>query len=69
MNSDDDSSVGTKKVQVNSASEFGVRARQKVIGTGLKRLFDAIVDEPVPDEFKDLLAKFDDGDPTARERK
>ncbi len=33
-----------------------------MIGAGLKRLFDDVVDESVPDDFMDLLAKFDDGD-------
>lgn len=29
---------------------------------GLKQLYDAVVDEPLPDTFKDLLAKLDDSD-------
>jgi len=28
---------------------------------GLKRLYDSVVDEPLPDAFKDLLARLDDG--------
>jgi hypothetical protein len=28
---------------------------------GLKRFYDSVVDEPIPDAFKDLLAKLDDG--------
>ncbi len=28
---------------------------------GLKRLYDSVVDEPLPDSFKDLLSKLDDG--------
>lgn len=27
---------------------------------GLKQLYDSVVDEPLPDSFKDLLSKFDD---------
>ena len=27
---------------------------------GLKRLYDAVLDEPMPESFKDLLAKLDD---------
>lgn len=27
---------------------------------GLKQLYDAVVDEPIPDAFKDLLSKLDD---------
>lgn len=29
---------------------------------GLKQLYDEIVDEPLPDAFKDLLAQLDDSD-------
>ena len=28
---------------------------------GLKKLYDSVVDEPLPDTFKDLLDKLDDG--------
>ena len=27
---------------------------------GLKRLYDSVVEEPLPDSFKDLLSKLDD---------
>lgn len=27
---------------------------------GLKKLYNSVVDEPLPDNFKDLLAKLDD---------
>jgi hypothetical protein len=27
--------------------------------TGLKRLYDSVLDEPLPDKFNDLLAKLD----------
>lgn len=29
---------------------------------GLRQLYDSVVDEPIPDSFKDLLAQFDDDD-------
>ena len=29
---------------------------------GLKQLYDSVVDEPLPDAFKDLLAQLDDSD-------
>lgn len=29
--------------------------------TGLKQLYDSVVDEPIPDSFKDLLSKLDSG--------
>lgn len=28
--------------------------------SGLRQLYDSVVDEPLPDSFKDLLAKLDD---------
>lgn len=28
---------------------------------GLKKLYDSVVDEPLPDSFKDLLSKLDNG--------
>ncbi len=27
---------------------------------GLKKLYDSVVDEPLPDSFKDLLSRLDD---------
>ncbi len=42
-----------------TATDAGLKARQKVIGAGLKRMFDDVVDEQVPDDFQDLLSKFD----------
>ena len=29
--------------------------------SGLKQLYDSVVEEPLPDSFKDLLAKLDSG--------
>lgn len=29
--------------------------------SGLKQLYDSVVEEPIPDSFKDLLAKLDSG--------
>ena len=30
--------------------------------TGLKHLYDSVIEEPIPEAFKDLLSKLDDGD-------
>ena len=30
--------------------------------SGLKQLYDSVIEEPIPDAFKDLLSKLDDGD-------
>lgn len=29
---------------------------------GLKRLYNSVIEEPLPDSFADLIAKLDDGD-------
>lgn len=34
---------------------------------GLRQLYDSVVDEPLPDSFKDLLAQLDDDDPEAED--
>ncbi|MFC4254350.1 hypothetical protein GRI97_02860 [Altererythrobacter xixiisoli] len=35
--------------------------REPEWASGLKQLYNSVVDEPIPDMFKDLLAKLDDG--------
>jgi hypothetical protein len=30
---------------------------------GLKQLYDSVVEEPIPDAFRDLLARLDDSNP------
>ncbi|HEY7808507.1 MAG TPA: NepR family anti-sigma factor [Croceibacterium sp.] len=35
------------------------KARDPEWAAGLKRLYDAVVEEPLPDSFKDLLNKLD----------
>ena len=39
-----------------------VRARQRAIGRELRRIYDEVVKEPVPDEFLGLLQKMDEQD-------
>ena len=41
----------------NSSTDH--HARQDVIGAGLKRIFDEIVEEPIPPEFLELLDQID----------
>jgi hypothetical protein len=36
-----------------------VRARQRAIGRELRRMYDNVAKEPVPDDFLDLLHKID----------
>lgn len=49
---------------VDSIDESGegleeVRLRQQAIGVKLRHLFDEVVNEPVPDEFLDILRRAD----------
>jgi hypothetical protein len=37
------------------------KAHQKAITRGLRKFFDSVVAEPVPDEFMTLLRKMDEG--------
>lgn len=38
----------------------GIRVRQRAIGRELRRIYDNVVKEPVPDEFLALLQKMDE---------
>lgn len=37
------------------------RAHQKAITQGLRKFFDSVAAEPVPEEFLEILKKMDDG--------
>jgi hypothetical protein len=36
-----------------------IKARQRAIGRELRRVYDNVAQEPVPDDFLDLLRKID----------
>ena len=42
------------------------RLRQQAIGVKLRQMFDEVVNEPVPDEFLDILKRADDDQETGR---
>ena len=44
-----------------------IRARQRAIGRELRRVFDEVAQEPVPDEFMDLLRQIDEAMPNGSE--
>ena len=51
----------------NREKARAIRARQRAIGRELRRMYDDIAQEPVPDDFLDLLRKIDeDGKPSAK---
>jgi hypothetical protein len=37
-----------------------IRARQRAIGRELRRMYDDVAQEPIPDDFMDLLRKIDE---------
>jgi len=39
-----------------------IRARQRAIGRELRRMYDDVAQEPIPDDFLDLLRKIDDAE-------
>ena len=41
-------------------SENGGTTKDPDWTSGLKRLYDSVLEEPMPDSFKDLLARLDD---------
>jgi hypothetical protein len=45
-----------------------IRARQRAIGRELRRMYDIVAKEPVPDDFLDLLHKIDEAGPEKRKR-
>ena len=49
----------SKEQNPNREKARAVRARQRVIGRELRRIYDGVAQEPVPDEFLDLLKKMD----------
>jgi hypothetical protein len=49
----------SKEQNPNREKARAVRARQRVIGRELRRIYDGVAQEPVPDEFMDLLRKMD----------
>ena len=52
--------IGVVKEQKDREKAIGARARQRVIGRELRRMYDEIVQEPVPDDFIALLKQIDD---------
>jgi hypothetical protein len=49
-----------KKEQSERDKIIAARARQRAIGRELRRMFDDVVQEPIPPDFLDLLKKIDE---------
>ncbi len=52
----------SKDEEEHGGKSRAVRARQRAIGRELRRMYDGVVNEPVPDEFMELLRRIDDAD-------
>ena len=48
-----------KKEQPDKEKTVAARARQRAIGRELRRMYDDVVQEPVPDDFLELLRKIE----------
>jgi hypothetical protein len=49
-----------KKEEPAREKMIAARARQRAIGRELRRIYDDVVQEPVPDDFLELLKKIDE---------
>ncbi|MGX7896542.1 NepR family anti-sigma factor [Tsuneonella sp. HG222] len=55
--------AGTRKEkQAPASAKEKPSSRDAEWTHGLKRLYDSVVDEPLPDSFQDLLSKLDAGE-------
>lgn len=55
----DGGNLDVKNEEPDREKVLAARARQRAIGRELRRMFDEVVQEPVPDDFLDLLKKID----------
>ena len=58
-----DSKETTPRPDAPASRDHGleeVRLRQQAIGVKLRHMFDQVVNEPVPDEFLDILRRADE---------
>jgi len=54
---------GDKKTKPVKGMTISRHTRGPEWASGLKQLYDSVVDEPIPDTFKDLLSRLDDKRP------
>jgi len=51
--------LDVKKEPPDKEKTVAARARQRAIGRELRRMYDDVVQEPVPEDFLELLRKID----------
>jgi len=49
-----------KREEPDREQTIAARARQRAIGRELRRMYDEVVQEPIPEDFLDLLKKIDE---------
>lgn len=54
--------AGGKNDKTGTAPKPGAKPRDPEWAAGLKRLYDSVVEEPLPDSFAELLKKLDSAD-------
>jgi hypothetical protein len=54
--------AGGKKDKKGASPPAGGKPRDPEWAAGLKRLYNSVVEEPLPDAFTDLLKKLDEAD-------
>ena len=57
MTQQGDTTMGDEKPTEKARA---IRARQRAIGRELRRMYDDVAQEPVPDDFLDLLRQIDE---------
>jgi hypothetical protein len=50
----------TKERKTDREKNRAIRTRQRAIGRELRRMFDEVAKEPIPNDFVDLLRKIDE---------
>lgn len=50
---------GDKKMSPGSGTTNGRKGASPGWASGLRQLYDSVLDEPLPDNFKDLISKLD----------
>jgi hypothetical protein len=54
--------TGVNKNKQRARARYAEKGRDPEWAAGLKRLYDSVVDEPLPDSFNELLKKLDSGE-------
>ena len=59
-----DDAASVDKVSGSSAEARKHSGEKPAWANGLKQMYDSVVEEDIPDSFKDLLSQLDDNDKT-----